>query len=79
MIFLYELKKLLLAPVGSLTRGIFGLSPVMLILQSPSWFTEGGEDVIWANFECIGLTALIILSAGLFASAAKLFNKRELL
>ncbi|MDR3277288.1 MAG: hypothetical protein LBT12_00820 [Oscillospiraceae bacterium] len=67
------------SPVGSVLRGVLGLTPVPLILQSPAWFTEGGENVIWANFETIGLAATLAVTAAMTILAAKIFKKRELL
>jgi hypothetical protein len=48
-------------------------------MQSPAWFTEGGENAIWVNFECIGLTATLAITAAMTILAAKIFKKRELL
>jgi hypothetical protein len=67
------------SPIGSLWRGVFGFTPVSLVWQSPAWFTEGCEDVIWANFETIGLAAALAVTAALLLFAAKIFKKRELL
>ena len=68
-----------LFPIGSVSRAIWGLTPVWLWKNSGAWFTDGGADIIWANFESMGLIAsLTVLSIAAFI-ATKIFNKRELL
>ncbi|MVO99211.1 hypothetical protein [Paenibacillus lutrae] len=68
-----------LFPIGSVSRGIFTLTPVWLWENSGAWFTDGGVDIIWANFESLGLVvSLAVLSVAAFIST-QLFKKRELL
>lgn len=68
-----------LFPIGSISRSILNLTPVWLWENSGAWFTDGGADIIWANFESMGLLfSLVVLSTVAFI-AAKIFNKRELL
>lgn len=68
-----------LFPIGSVSRGIWTLTPVWLWKNSGEWFTDGGADVIWANFESVGLfVSFAVLSIAAFISN-KIFKKRELL
>jgi hypothetical protein len=68
-----------LFPIGSVSRGIWTLTPVWLWINSGEWFTDGGADIIWANFESVGLfVSLAVLSIAAFIST-KIFKKRELL
>lgn len=68
-----------LFPIGSVLRSIWNLTPVWLWKNSGAWFTDGGADIIWANFESKGLfVSLTVLSIAAFM-AAKFFKKRELL
>lgn len=68
-----------LFPIGSVSRAIWGLTPVWLWKNSGAWFTDGGADIIWANFESVGLfVSLAVLSIAAFI-ATKIFKKRELL
>ncbi|RKN80612.1 hypothetical protein [Paenibacillus ginsengarvi] len=65
-------------PIGSVYRGIWNLTPVWLWKNSGMWFTDGGADLIWANFESMGLfVSLAVLSVAAFM-AAKCFERREL-
>lgn len=68
-----------LFPMGSVSRAIWGLTPIWLWKNSGLWFTDGGADIIWANFESIGLfLSLTVLSITAFI-ATKIYKKRELL
>lgn len=68
-----------LFPIGSISRTIWDLTPVWLWKNSGIWFTDGGADIIWANFESVGLFAsLAVLSIFAFI-ATKIFKKKELL
>lgn len=68
-----------LFPIGSVFRAMWGLTPVWLWKNSGEWFTDGGADIIWANFESVGLFfSLVILSIAAFI-ANKIFKKRDLL
>ncbi|WP_334220797.1 hypothetical protein [Paenibacillus sp. JJ-100] len=68
-----------LFPIGSVSRGIWTLTPVWLWKNNVAWFTDGGAEIIWANFETVGLfVSLAVLSIAAFIST-KIFNKRELL
>lgn len=68
-----------LFPIGSVSRGIWALTPVWIWKNSEEWFTDGGADIIWANFESVGLfVSLTILSIAAFI-ATKMYKKRELI
>jgi hypothetical protein len=68
-----------LFPVGSVLRSIWNLTPVWLWKNSGAWFTDGGADIIWANFESVGIcVSLALLSIAAF-TAVKFYQKRELL
>ncbi|MFC3769526.1 hypothetical protein [Paenibacillus sp. GCM10012303] len=67
-----------LLPIGSVFRGIWNLTPVWLWKNSAMWFTDGGADIVWANFEIAGLlVSLAVLSVAAFM-ASKWFKRREL-
>jgi hypothetical protein len=68
-----------LFPVGSMVKNALNLSPVGLWRNCGTWFTDGGANVLWANFESVGLAAsLTALSlAALLISRA--FKGREIL
>ena len=68
-----------LYPIGSVSRAILGLTPIWLWKNSGEWFTDGGADIIWANFEVIGLFVSIILLSISALIATKNYKKRELL
>lgn len=68
-----------LFPIGSVSRAIWGLTPIWLWKNNGMWFTDGGADIIWANFESMGLfVSLAVLSIIAFI-ATKIYKKRELL
>lgn len=68
-----------LFPIGSTLRAALGITPVWLWKDSGRWFTDGGADIIWANFESIGTVASFILLSIAAYTAIKIFKKRELL
>lgn len=65
-------------PIGSITRGIMGISPIWLWLNSGEWFTDGGQDIIWANFECLGVIGSLAFLSILSVIGIKKYKKREL-
>lgn len=68
-----------LFPIGSVLRAMLGLTPVWLWKNNGAWFTDGGADIIWANFESLGLiVSLTVLAVAAFI-ATKIYYKRELL
>lgn len=54
------------------------LSPVWLWLKRSLWFTDGGPDILWRNFEmlgvCVSLSFLVVLCAFSFI----IFKKRNI-
>jgi hypothetical protein len=54
------------------------LTPVWLWLKQPSWFTDGGADILWKNFETLGACASLVLLAGSCAVSAIMFRKRDI-
>jgi ABC-type transport system involved in multi-copper enzyme maturation permease subunit len=54
------------------------LSPVWLWLKRCLWFTDGGPDILWKNFETAGVFASLIIFAGLGAFSAIIFRKRDI-
>ncbi|SDS23182.1 hypothetical protein SAMN05444162_1015 [Paenibacillaceae bacterium GAS479] len=67
-----------LFPIGSVIRGVWNLTPVWLWKNSGMWFTDGGADIIWSNFERTGLlVTLVVLSVAAFM-AAQCFKRREI-
>lgn len=68
----------LLLPIGSAVRGVWNLTPVWLWKNSGMWFTDGGADMVWANFEITGLFAsLAVLSVAAWMAVTR-FKRREL-
>lgn len=65
-------------PIGSITRGLLGVLPVWLWLNSGEWFTDGGQDIIWANFECLGVIGSLAFLSILSVIGIKKYKKREL-
>ncbi|MCL2078706.1 MAG: hypothetical protein FWH17_02555 [Oscillospiraceae bacterium] len=55
------------------------LTPAWLWLKQPLWFTDGGADILWKNFEILGVCASLILLAGLCVFSAKMFKKRDII
>jgi hypothetical protein len=54
------------------------LSPVWLWLKVNQWFTDGEVDILWKNFETLGVFVSLIALAGLCAFSAVMFKKREI-
>lgn len=75
----------MLFQMGGTPRGALNLSPVMLLLSSSGWlhsggwFTDGGEGIIWANYESVGLTASFAVLAVSNFIAMSLHKRRDLL
>jgi hypothetical protein len=72
---------LMLFQVGGTTRSVINLTPVMLWINinRSGWFTEGGEEIIWAHYETIGLIASFIILAVTSIIAALIYKRRDLL
>ena len=67
-----------LLPIGSVFRSIWNLTPVWLWKNSGMWFTDGGADIIWSNFEIAGLFASLAVLSVAACMAANCFKRREL-
>jgi hypothetical protein len=64
--------------VSGLPQYFVVLSPVWLWLKRGLWFTDGGVDILWKNFETLGICASLIILAGLCAVSAITFRKRDI-
>ena len=63
---------------GKLPAYLSMLTPAWLWLKQPFWFTDGGADILWKNFEILGVCASLILLGGLCVFSAKMFKKRDI-
>jgi len=68
-----------IAPMGTIWRSVLNLTPVQLIVNISSWFTDGYGDILWANFEGLGLAASLSALAVLSLAAMYWFKRRNLL
>ena len=64
--------------VSGLPKYFAVLSPVWLWLKRSLWFTDGGADILWKNFETLGVCASLFILAGLGSVSANLFRKRDI-
>jgi hypothetical protein len=64
--------------VSGLPKYLAVLSPVWLWIKRVYWFTDGGADILWKNFEMLGVSASLLMLAVLCAVSAKLFRKRDI-
>ncbi|GHU43469.1 hypothetical protein FACS1894111_09110 [Clostridia bacterium] len=55
------------------------LSPICLLIKQPVWFTDGGFDILWKNFEIRGVGASVVVMAIIVVVAAIKFRKREII
>ncbi|MDR1320445.1 MAG: hypothetical protein LBK56_03325 [Gracilibacteraceae bacterium] len=67
-----------IAPVGGVLCGALNLTPVQLWVNVGDWFTDGGADIIWANFESWGLLASLAGLAAVGAGALAVFQRKDL-
>jgi hypothetical protein len=67
-----------LFPIGGVARSVLNLMPAMLWANVGRWFTDGGVEILWANFECVGLTASLIALTAASVIATKQYRQREL-
>jgi hypothetical protein len=68
-----------LFPTGSITKSALNLDPVGLWWNCGAWFTDGGPNIIWPDFESVGLAAsLAALSLAAFI-ITKTFRRKEIL
>jgi hypothetical protein len=54
------------------------LSPVWLWLKRILWFTDGGVDILWKNFELLGVSAALVILAVLCAVSIVFYKKRDI-
>lgn len=66
-----------LFPIGSTIRGLFGLTPMWLWRTNGLWFTDGGADIIWSNYETKGLLFSLVVLSGSLLIIKKQWLKRE--
>lgn len=67
-----------LFPYGSILRSALNLSPVGLWHNVGDWFTDGYADILWANFEYIGVGASIVVLTTMSFLAMAYFKRRDL-
>ena len=67
-----------LFPYGSSLRSALNLTPVGLWCNVGEWFTDGYADILWANFECIGVGASIAALTAMSGLAVAYFKRRDL-
>ena len=65
--------------VSGLPKYFAVLSPVWLWLKRVYWFTDGGPDILWKNFETLGVSASLIIFSVICAISVKFFRKRDIL
>jgi hypothetical protein len=63
---------------SGLLQNFLMLSPVWLWLKQGYWFSDGGPDILWKNFETLGALASLLILAGLCAVSAVTFRKRDI-
>ena len=68
----------MILPDNSYAKFVFVLSPVCLWWKQLYWFTDGGFDILWKNFETVGLSASLILAALLCPLSFAWFRKRDI-
>lgn len=67
-----------LLPVGSIIRSAWSLNPMWMWRNSGTWFTDGRAEVLWANFETLGLFAYSAVFAAAVYGAYRLLRRREI-
>lgn len=68
-----------LFPYGSTLRSALNLTPVGLWLNVGEWFTDGYADILWPNFECIGVGVSIASLTAMSGLTVSYFRKRDLI
>jgi hypothetical protein len=63
---------------GGTLRGALNLTPLMLWANSGKWFTDGGPEIAWANFESAGILACLAALAAAGLAAAAFYRRRDL-
>ncbi len=67
-----------LLPVGSIIRSAWSLNPMWMWRNSGTWFTDGRAEMLWANFEALGLFAYSAMFAAAVYGAYRLLRRREI-
>lgn len=67
-----------LLPGNSRMKFVILLSPAWLWLKQLLWFTDGDFDILWRNFETVGLCASLLLAALLCLLSTVQFRKRDI-
>lgn len=67
-----------LFPYGSSLRSALNLTPVGLWRNAGEWFTDGYADILWANFECIGVGVSIAVLVVMCGLAMAHFKHRDM-
>jgi hypothetical protein len=67
-----------LFPCGGALRNAANLTPVQLIVNIGGWFTDGDADLLWRDFERLGLALSLLLLAAASAASAFYFKRRDL-
>ncbi|MDR0984206.1 MAG: hypothetical protein LBL93_04260, partial [Ruminococcus sp.] len=60
-------------------RAAVNTMPLWQWKSADSWFTVGNTDVIWKNFECIGIAITFTLFGILSIITYNLFKRRNLI
>jgi hypothetical protein len=69
----------MIMPNGNYISFLFTYAPIWLVLNLPAWFTDGGVNALWRNFETWGtIMSVIILLSGSVLSAYK-HKRRDIL
>ena len=66
-------------PATNYSRYLLVYTPVWLWLKQNMWFTDGGIDILWPNFETVGITISLIVFAICCVLTEYRFRKRDLL
>lgn len=78
LIFNAALVALAIALPTGITKYTLVLSPVCLWVKQGAWFTDGCADILWKNFETLGVCVSLILLAGLCVFSAIMFKRRDI-
>jgi hypothetical protein len=69
----------MILPINFYIRFGFMLTPIWLLLKQPIWFTDGGIDILWRDFETKGVGLSLAVFA-IFAVVTLIkFRKRDIL
>jgi hypothetical protein len=69
----------MILPINFYTRFGFMLTPIWLLLKQPGWFTDGDFDILWRDFETLGVCLSLAVLAALTAAASIKFRKKDIL